>query len=283
MQKRVFRLALTAFMLLTAYSSPVFAEDDVEGDIEEISAASESEVVESGADVTPAEAPAASGDALTKDMALIFALNNVFTSGAILSAYHGMGIGLEKSLSSDLSVRTGFDFRRTSNPSSVDKATTTTGGDTVTSYTFNTGGLDELDLEFDLMAIKKLSEGDISPYVGGGLRFGWYHDAFNYTDDLSQLDRVTTVDNSRNDLFINLEGVMGATWRVHENFSIFAEYGLSLSMLQWTGYSNSETIQDSTGGVATTSRTTNEGDKSELFQMNMGLYQGGSFGLLAHF
>lgn len=228
------------------------------------------------------------------EWAMLFSINNVLQNGAILSAPITGSIGGTYFLTDQTMVRAGINLSRQMTPTSVTKTVTTAGDQTVTTYVLNAptannpnwaGGPttenDGIALRADYLL--RMFKTPLSPYYGGGLSAGLIYQRLKYVDDVSTVDARTEVDNQRYNWDITARGIIGAEWRFHPNFAIYAEYGITLSLIQ--GFTNNQRItsESTAGGVTSTSQTTVAQQSVSFLQLNTGLNQGANLGLIVFF
>jgi hypothetical protein len=131
--------------------------------------------------------------------------------------------------------------------------------------------------------IKPLAAAKVAPFVGVGVFAGYGRQSLQYTDDLTLTDFSTTVDNYRAATTIGARGVVGLSWRIHESFSLYAEYHLRVDAVTWSATRDRSTITDSSAGTPATSQTTSEHQETTYFNVDTALGQGGALGLIAYF
>ncbi|MDF1562917.1 MAG: outer membrane beta-barrel protein [Deltaproteobacteria bacterium] len=216
--------------------------------------------------------------------ALLFNLNNVFTSGAILDEHRGYGFGYLLDLGEVWGLRLGLDVTRITNPVRVERVTTITGNTTVTDYQLTISGpTDYFGASVGADLVRRLSRRKVAPFAGVGLFVDMSHSALRYTDDVSVTDQVTQVNDRTSSWGVGLEGLAGISWRVHESFSLYAEYTLGLTVFRWTSVRGETTIENSAGGTPTTTRSETEAITTRWLNLGLGLGQGASLGVMAHF
>ncbi|MBI5511284.1 MAG: outer membrane beta-barrel protein [Deltaproteobacteria bacterium] len=237
----------------------------------------------------PSQAPAhASGAATVAGSweptgGAIFSLFNILQNAPFLGSYRGLGIAGQYHLDPKSAVRLGVAFVRSSNPAVVRKNTTTEGGDEVVSYQVTAAGpTSAFATVLAADYLMRLSTSSLSPYFGGGLTFGYSQSKTQYTDDLSVPQQVTSVDNGNKTSGFAIAGIGGVEWRLHERFSVFAEYNLSINLVQWNSDHQDTTVEDSSSGTPGSSHTRSESETTRFFNVNLGLAQGGQLGLIVH-
>ncbi len=225
--------------------------------------------------------PLALDQGWNKTWALQASLSNIFVQGNILSSPISGSVGGQYALSPDLAVRGGVTLSRDVQPAQVTRVVQTTGTDSITTYQVaNPPGYTERDvvsLRGDLL--KRLMKTPVAPYVGAGLQIGWSWTRQNYTDDKSVVDQRIELDNNTSSFNVTARGTLGAEWRVHENFGLFAEYALNVGIFNKDRLRNRTTIENTTGGTTSTSQTEQERDVDTWFNLSTGLAQGANLGL----
>lgn len=218
------------------------------------------------------------------DWALTFNLNNILTQGSVLTRFNSFGTSATRFLTPDVAVRAGVSLNRSANTPQVTRTQVTTAGESIVTYDFNTPGTtSSLSTTVGGDVLWRLREGAVAPYVGAGLTIGHSLQQMSYADEITVPDQVTTIDNTTNSLNFGLRGVLGAEWRVHPNFAIFAEYGLSVTVLNWYDIDQETTVENTTGGTRTATHRKVERSVPVWFTFNNTLLQGGSLGLLVFF
>ena len=209
--------------------------------------------------------------------ALLFSLQNIFDNPSILSGY-GAGIGGQIHLSPTTALRVAADISRSSNPV-YERETTQTGGTPTKELVIPAGPTSQLGLGLGADYLIRLSTRSLAPYVGAGVGLSWTNSSRSYTDDVNVPNVTTEVDNSTNSFGIGLRGLIGIGWRVHEWMSLYAEYGLSMGLLDRTSMSEKTTVTTA-GGV---NETTEKAAYTRYLNFDVSLVQGGSLGLVAFF
>ena len=218
-----------------------------------------------------------------RDWSLNFSLNNVFTSGSILSNLQGYASG-DYYLSEESAVRVGIALQRSNTPVTIAKTTVINGNDQVSTYSLAIPGTtDSYSVAARGEYLKRLGQGAIAPYFGGGLMVGWTWNRLSFTDDITVVDQRTQYNNSTAFFDVGATGLLGAEWRLHPQFAFFAEYGLSLSLFRWASSRNETTVENTVGGVPTTVQVITESVQRSFLNLSAGLNQGGSLGLRVMF
>lgn len=238
------------------------------------------------ASATPKVQPSLSTDeGWNSDWALLFSLNNILTSGSILSASGTGSISASYFLADDAAVRAGVSLSRSHNPNQLTKVVTLTGTDNTTTYNIsNPSGFTEfhaVNVRGDYL--KRLSSRSIAPYLGGGVSAGWSWTRNNLLDDVSVVDQRLEIDNHSDGFNVNGHGIVGAEWRLHSNFALYAEYGVTVNLYQLTQLNNRTTVENNAGGTPTTTQNTTQRTTHSFLQLSTGLSQGGTLGLQVFF
>jgi opacity protein-like surface antigen len=233
----------------------------------------------------PAAPAAAASDSLDRGWdttgGLIFGLQNIFQDPGILESYRGFGFGAQYNLGNTSALRFGLDLTRTSNPVYVVTNTAKVGGTEVkTEALANTGGpTSTLGVGVGVDYLVRMNTSAVSPYFGGGIALDWASVATSYEDDITVSGETTTVDDSASSVGVGLQGVVGIGWRVHQSFSLFAEYSLGFDLLRRTSVSDSTVVRNAGG----TTEVATEGAQNRILNFDLGLAQGASLGVIAYF
>lgn len=237
-------------------------------------------------------APAPDGEVPERyrNAGLLFNLNNVFVAPGVLGGWQGFGFGAQKTLDSGSSIRVGLELARQTDPVNVVKTTRTNGMDIVTSYDLQlpaSGFTGQHAVAVVLDWVKPLTTRNIAPYMGPGVFAGYSRGTLSYTDDLTVTDQVTEIDNTSQSYTVGVRGIFGVNWRINERFSLFAEYHLAISIVEWQSDTTSTTTNNTAianpGMEAASSRVETELRETRWLNLDTGLGQGGSLGLVAHF
>lgn len=236
----------------------------------------------------PAAAERPDGPSMTAgwngDWGMLFGLNNIFTSGNVLGGFRGLGTAATFFLTPTTSVRTGVTLSRDAATPAVSRIETTTGGESLVRYEITRPSYTSL---FDSRArgdfVKRFTRGRVAPYAGGGLSLGYRMTSLDYEDAVSVVDQRTVVDASETRLSIGAQGILGAEWRFHSNFALFAEYELSLDVFTWRTESMRTTVENTRGGARTVSSTHSQSSAPVWMTGANSLGQGGTLGLLVFF
>jgi opacity protein-like surface antigen len=210
---------------------------------------------------------------------VVFNLQNVFQSSALLTGFNG-GVGVQFGVSDRVAIRPSLSLSRTSTPAVITESTTVAGGMTTTTRTLRapTGPTSTFGLGLAGDVLYALLDKALTPYLGGGLFVSFASSARSFRDD-TMMDQVTTVNDTASAFGFGLRGLLGVRWRVHPNFALFAEYSLGITIF------SSDTVNTSTERTVmgeTTSLKTNSTTPS-VFELSTGLSQGAALGVVAYF
>ncbi len=244
-------------------------------------AADPSSASSEGASAAPVAPDTPLNEGWNATWALNFSFNNILVSGAFLSSPVTGSIGGTFVLSEHSAIRGGVTLGRSSAPAQVTKVSTTTGPDTVTTYTVTNpqGFTDSYNLNLRGEYLRRLMSTAIAPYIGIGGQVGWTWSQQKYLDDLSVVDQRTEIDNNTSSFDLSARALVGAEWRVHPNFAFYADYNVTLVLWSKSRLNNRTTISNTVGGVTSTSQTTNERDVNSFVTWSTGLSQGATLGL----
>jgi len=123
----------------------------------------------------------------------------------------------------------------------------------------------------------------VAPYAGAGVFFDWTNKATDYVDDVSVVDQTTTVHDYTRTLGGGLRGLLGAEWRLHPNFSIFAEYSLGVTLASQNSKVTSHTTEVTAGGERSVSRVKTDQQTPASWGTQTTLTHVGQLGLAVHF
>jgi hypothetical protein len=230
--------------------------------------------------VEPKTEPATSASMVpSTKFGLVFSLQNIFQNPGLLAGFNG-GIGAQFVLSERLMLRPTVSISRTSDVPVTTETTTVLNGMTTTVRSFNrpTGPTSTFGLTLSGDFLYRLLDGAVSPYTGGGLFVSYASQARVFRDD-TMMDQVTAVNDQTSSFGLGLRGLLGVSWRVHPHFSLFAEYALSINVLN-TQSATSSTERTVMGATTSIRSTTNS---TRVFEFNTALSQGAALGVVAHF
>ncbi len=217
--------------------------------------------------------------------ALLFQLNNILANSQVLGDFAQLGIGGEYFLAPNMAARVGVSYGRTTNPVEVSKNVDETAGSQVVTYTLSGTGGNTSTSAFDARAdlLYRLTSSAVAPYVGAGLFFDWRQGSTDYTDDVTTVNQVTTVHNFDRTWGLGLRGVLGAEWRLHPSFSIFAEYALSVTVLEQHSTQDSTATEVTLNGDKSVHHVSSESGRMRWLAADTALTHGGQVGLAVHF
>jgi len=228
----------------------------------------------------------------TGSWALLFDMNNVFTREVILTDHAQFGVGFEYFLSQVMALRVGASYGYTSSPAQFNKNTQETGGTgAVTGYSVDIDVNDlhtyrptsTSDFKARVDFLYRLMTGAVAPYAGAGVFYKWHNESMDFADDISVVDQTTTVHDYTREQSGGLRGLLGAEWRLHPNFSLFAEYSLDVTLASQTATVTSHTTEVSVSGERTVSRVKNDRQTPASYGTKTALTHVGQLGLAVHF
>ncbi len=272
---RIVKVALA----IVALAAPVASARAQEGAVQEVKA----EPVASAAGTTGSTTQLAQDAGWNSTWALLFQLNNIFSNAHFLSEFNDFGIGVQYNLAPDLATRLGLNYGRTSTPREVTKNITETAGNKIETYTMSGGQTSSTDFGLRADLIYRLMPTAVAPYAGAGLYYGWHQYSTNYKDDVTAVDQVTTVNNRQRYQGFGLRGLLGAEWRLHSNFSIFAEYALSFTMYSHHSVNNDNVVENTVGGERTVTHTSQTAGQAAWLAASTDLTHNAQLGLAVHF
>ncbi len=82
---------------------------------------------------------------------------------------------------------------------------------------------------------------------------------------------------------VGVRGILGADWRVHKHFSLFAEYGLGVTLANSTRTRTSTITEVDIGDEVVTTEITSDGSQTAVFDTATALVQGAALGVIMHF
>ena len=240
----------------------------------------------------------------------LFSLQNFFTQNGWMNGYDG-GIGAQMNLGPTGALRLKLDLSRYSNPVSLGESATyfDDGAGNITEVTnkvliqdgtqtsvFGVGTTSAFNIGLGADYLIRLSTAELAPYVGAGVAFGygsWASKASDRGVTGADLDGdgtpdpivdITEVKDSVSGLGLDARGIFGVEWRILKNLSIFAEYNLTVNILQtFSTRSYTGTFDETDPAAIIVDESTDKGTSTTLFGMDTGLEQGGSLGIIAFF
>ncbi len=252
----------------------------------------------SAAPATGQGAPAGDQDgSWTTSYGMIFSLENVFQNTGILNDFDG-GVGLQLNRDPTTAWRFSVNLGHTSNPVVVE--TTTINGVTSKSLAIPTGscgavndlfgaGPNDLgctstfDVGVGAMYVKRLTAASLSPYagLGGSLFYRSRSVSFDKDSDVDPVNQTWKISASDNTYGIGLGAALGVDWRIHKSVSLFAEYGLGVSLMSVENASAKETDVDLATGATGVFEA--KFTRTRFLEFGTGLTQGAQLGLIAYF
>ncbi len=214
---------------------------------------------------------------------LIFQFNNILVNGSFLSAYQGLGVAGAFMLSEEFQIRGGVSLSRSHSPAQTTETTVETAGNAVKTYAYSAGQTSSGSLTLRSDALYRLTRNKVAPYVGAGAYLAFSHARQTTDDDVTVQDVVTSIRNRANALTFGLRGLVGAEWRLHPNFAVFAEYNVTLDVIQYSDFDNRTTVTSTTTGETTATSTRAERNTPAWMNLNSALNQGASLGLMVLF
>ncbi|MGE3459996.1 MAG: outer membrane beta-barrel protein [Kofleriaceae bacterium] len=208
--------------------------------------------------------------------AVLFSLNNVLQVQQVLSQFQGLGIAGRYHLSSTRAIRFGATLSHSFTPQEETKTTTRIGDTVVEDYTV-TEGNSSYTVAAAADYLMRYGNRTVAPYAGLGAFAGWTRDGQFLNDDLSIMDQVHMFSSRDTNFVIGARGVFGVDWRLHPNFAVFAEYSLSVPIVQWHSFSQTDTRTDTIAGVS--AQTKIQEKETTWLEWGLGLAQGASLGL----
>lgn len=211
--------------------------------------------------------------------ALAFALNPNFMAGGL-----GGDLAASYNLSSSMAVRLSVGFNRWEDPAVTSKTTVETGNQKTITYTKNIPNdtsTSSLGVAADL--VFRLLPSAVAPYAGAGLFYNWNQSSLDYEDDVTTPNQITTVNNHDRLQTVGLRGILGAEWRVHESFALFAEYRLGVNVYQHLSNVQDRTDEVKVGDQRTASNTKTEAEKAIWLTGGADLSHTGTIGLAVLF
>ncbi|HSI05975.1 MAG: outer membrane beta-barrel protein [Myxococcota bacterium] len=214
---------------------------------------------------------------------LVFSFNNILQDGSFLSEYQGFGVAGAWMFSEEFMLRGGVSLSRGHNPPQTTETTLETAGSVVKTYDYDAGQTSNFNVTTRVDALYRLTRNKVAPYVGAGAYVGYGHQRETSDDDVTVENVVTSVRNRSNQLNFGLRGIIGAEWRLHPNFAVFAEYNATLDVLTYSDFDNRTTVTSTLTGETTVTSTRQESNTPAWFNFNTALNQGASLGLLILF
>jgi opacity protein-like surface antigen len=224
---------------------------------------------------------------------LLFELNNIFTNQGILGAYssvlgrgvdpnapvRNVGIGATYFMQPDTALRASIGLGRTTTPRTVTKSVLSTGGqDDITTYAMaGTGATATTNFGLNADLLRRLLSGRVAPYVGAGLYVAYGQTNVDFKDDVSVVDQVTTEHDYTRTLGIGVRGLVGAEWRLHPSFALFAEYQIGVEVFNHSVNKNDKLVENT--NVPSATRTQSESSTPAWLGARTDIAHGAQFGL----
>lgn len=215
--------------------------------------------------------------------ALVFQFNNILVNGNFLDSFRGLGVAGALMLNEDFMIRGGATLSRTSSPPRTTETTIENGADVTKTYAYTSGATSSGSVTVRADAVYRLTRNKVAPYVGAGPYVSYSHSRQTSDDDVSVPDVVTSVRNRSNSLTFGLRGLVGAEWRIHPSFALFAEYAASLDVITYSDFDNRTVVRSTVTGVETASSTRTEQNTPSWLNLSTGIAQGASLGLMVLF
>jgi hypothetical protein len=239
----------------------------------------------------PQEPPPAGGELRRDDgwnsaWALHFGLNAFMATTSWLTNfdnYSGMA-GIQYNLSNTMAARVGVTYNRSSNPRDITKTTVTNGSNVQETYAYNTpdkSATNTLRLRADVL--QRMGTHIVGAYAGAGMFYEYDITRVRAKDDVTVVNEITHRNNTVGTHNLGVRGILGAEWRIHSNFALYAEYGLAASLIRIRDQEDKTTIERTISGVRSTQETRVERSTTRMFNVSSSLEQGASLGLAVHF
>lgn len=215
--------------------------------------------------------------------ALVFSFNNILVQGSFLSEYRGLGFAGALMLSEDFMIRGGATLSRTHTPPQTTETTTETAGSSIKTYGYTAGQTSSGAVTVRADALWRLTRNKVAPYIGGGPSITYTHTRQTSDDDVTTAEVVTSVRNRNNTFGFGIRGIVGAEWRIHSNFALFAEYAATLDILTYSDIDQRTTVTNTISGETAVSSTRTERNTPAWLNFNNALSQAVSLGLMVMF
>jgi outer membrane protein W len=239
----------------------------------------------STAEATTSEAVPLKGPDWDAEWGLVFGLQNIFQNSAILQGPLGQGngsVGATFFLAPNLGVRATANISRGYTPEQITRNVVEANSATVETFTYQFPSETwNIGLRGD--GIYRLTNSAVAPYLGAGVFYNFSSSAQQGRNSFSVIDQVTTLNAVSASHSLGVRGLVGAEWRIHPHFAIFAEYGLDVTVVQFNRTTSETTVDTTVNNVTSSSRTTSELQTTNWFNFSTGLRQGPTFGLTVFF
>lgn len=222
---------------------------------------------------------------------LLFSVNSPFNgSGNVINPFTNLGAAGFFTFSPDMMLRGGFTLTRTLNPVAITKTTLTQGGEEIVTFsppggTSAANSLATTTTTVNLSAdmLWRLTRNKVAPYAGVGANLSYSLDRFSFDDEATSASNVIGYRRRNTDVTFGLKGIVGAEYRFHSNFALFAEYNLTVNVLRYTVNNNRTTYQDASDNPSAVSSVYNQSNTARWFGASTNLAQQGLFGLMVFF
>lgn len=274
---------LKVSLAIVALAAPLASARAQEGG-DENAATIPAATAEATAAPAPAAAPAVPLDQGWVDTwAMLFDLS---LSDSLVGGFEGVGLGGQYYLAPDMAVRLTLGFWHSSDPRAVVEHVDETAGSRVVTYSLypdasasNTSSATDLVLNADFLY--RLTLKSVAPYAGGGLWASMSRSNDDFEDDASVVNQVTTQDGYYRTTALGVRGLIGAEWRLHPSFSLFAEYELSVTVGRQLSWKSDTVTEITIDGERTVHHQSTQAKTKSSFDTS--LESGGRAGVAVHF
>ncbi len=215
--------------------------------------------------------------------ALVFSFNNILVNGQFLGDFRGLGVAGALMLSEDFMIRGGATLSRSHTPPQTTETTLETAGSSTKTYAYNAGQTSSGSVTVRADALWRLTRNKVAPYIGGGPTITYTHTRQTSDDDVTVPDVVTSIRNRNNSFAFGIRGVVGAEWRIHSNFALFAEYSANLDVITYSDTDQRTTVINTTSGDRAVTSTRTERNTPAWLNFSNSLTQGATLGLMVMF
>ncbi len=226
-------------------------------------------------------APADQGWADT--WALLFDLS---LYNSLLGGFEGVGVGGQYYLGPNMAVRMTLGYAYRDNPRAVVERVDETAGSRVVTYALDPGTSDASvssshNLTVNADFLYRLTLSNVAPYAGGGLWARALRQNDNFEDDASVVNQVTKREYYYRDTAYGLRGLIGAEWRLHQSFALFAEYELGMTLARQRSSLTDTVTEVTIDGVRTVRHVSAKSSRKSGFDTD--LHSGGNVGVAVNF
>jgi opacity protein-like surface antigen len=210
---------------------------------------------------------------------MIFELHSPLAVDQYLGDYQN-GIGVQYNLAPDRAIRATVSLARASDKPTEGETKVESGGVTTTTKTWTAPTYTSIyDVNVGAAYIIRMGNAALAPYygVGAGLGINLFND--DWENDITVPNQTTTRNQTDITLDLGAGALLGLEWRIHKVISVFAEYGVNLSLVNYER--NKTEVEVKNAGGTTT--TTTKSSKAVFFNLDTGINTGAQLGLLAHF